>query len=125
MIKKLFIILLGTLPLQSQVVIDLTCNSLEIYTQSQTYSSTTLSTNVVELAVGNQGEGIITGTVIINDCTVCTEIILNSHSIEIKELKKSITNDIIFDILGKKYQNYQSIPIGTIYLKNNKKFIKR
>ena len=61
MIKKLFIILLGTLPLQSQVVIDLTCNSLEIYTQSQTYSSTTLSTNVVELAVGNQGEGIISG----------------------------------------------------------------
>ena len=41
---------------------------------------------------------------------------------EIKQ--NTIDNNKIYDLLGRELNNYNSIPIGTVYIKNRKKYIK-
>jgi len=50
---------------------------------------------------------------------------INNTVTLISEIKPNIINDNkIYDILGREFSNYNSIPIGAIYIKNRKKYIK-
>ena len=50
----------------------------------------------------------------------------NSNTIDIEEMEvtEKETNQKIYDILGREWPNYESIPLGTHYIKGGKKFIK-
>ncbi len=52
-------------------------------------------------------------------------VLLISQPTGIEELEiLTITDNRMFDLLGREFDNYQAIPFGTIYIQNRKKYIK-
>ena len=52
------------------------------------------------------------------------QIIENTIDIYNEERKRNIIIDVrMFDMLGREFRDYNSIPIGTIYIQNRKKLI--
>jgi len=67
------------------------------------------------------------------DCTWCDTLIfngfnwvsLNTNPLAINEINtNTITDNKIYDILGREINNFNSIPFGTIYIQNRQKYIK-
>jgi len=41
-----------------------------------------------------------------------------------EEVNYELNNNRMYDLLGREYKDYNSIPIGSMYIRNNNKFIK-
>ena len=50
--------------------------------------------------------------------------ILNDQAREIRNERNNVSDDRLYDLLGREFANYNSIPHNTIYIKNRKKYLK-
>ena len=48
----------------------------------------------------------------------------NTNPVSLQEIKNIKQDYKMYDLLGKEFKNYNSIPKGTLYIKNREKFIK-